>query len=183
MTRKGHHLDKIDEPAPIRKAKDTNPWAGYLRCDECGADAGKVCRDMDDLPSIEVCDGRGFRRETKRRAVKRDGPSTSYNARYKRKTGQVGEPTYAPCMHCGETHMLFGRAVAVGHGWCQKPACRAAYKSHARKLGRTTSACVGCGAPCRYKTCGAPGCRRKLKAVTTTDPAAGQRYTVTTRTT
>jgi hypothetical protein len=141
----------------------TNPFTGWLRCDECGAEADAPC--MDKL-AIEVCDGRGFRRETKRRAVKRDGPSTSYNARYKRKTGQVGEPTYAPCMNCGETHMLFGRAISLGHGWCQKPACRAAYKRHARKLGRTTSACVGCGAPCRYKTCGEPECRRKWKALT-----------------
>jgi hypothetical protein len=166
MTRKGHKLDKFDAPPPVRKPTSTSPWAGYLRCDECGVDAGRACRDMDDLPALEVCEGRVLVGEERKRTVKRDGPSSSYNARYKRKVGQVGEPTYAPCMNCGEQHMLFGRAVAVGHGWCQAPACRAAYKKHARKLGRTTSACVGCGAPCRYKTCGAPGCRRKWKALT-----------------
>ena len=30
----------------------------YRRCDECGAPEGLVCRDMDDQPATEVCEGR-----------------------------------------------------------------------------------------------------------------------------
>ena len=30
----------------------------YLRCDECGVDAGKACREMDQSEALEVCDGR-----------------------------------------------------------------------------------------------------------------------------
>jgi hypothetical protein len=30
-------------------------WTRFQRCDECGVDAGKACRDDDDVPMLKPC--------------------------------------------------------------------------------------------------------------------------------
>lgn len=169
MTRKGHHLDKIDNPAPIRKATTTNPWAGYLRCDECGADAGKVCRDMDDLPSIEVCEGRRLviddSAHRTRRGKSEDPNYTPPPPRiYKtpeakrekarkyarqRRVRERKQAKTAPCTHCGTVVRITAKATYVDEVYCSAPDCRRAYGRAYDKRRRREKA----KAPCRY--CGA----------------------------
>ena len=118
----------------------TTAWSNYARCDECGVDAGKACRDEHDHEALEVCDGRELviddkvsrlesRRETPRASTRRDRPpSTTADTLYRRRTGRSGEPQYAPCQHCGALTRLWGAAVETGHTWCSKPDCKHAHK-------------------------------------------------------
>ena len=51
-------LDKMDPPSTYQRIIERGPWASYGRCDECGVDAGRACRDMNDREALEVCDER-----------------------------------------------------------------------------------------------------------------------------
>jgi hypothetical protein len=184
MTRKGHLLDHLDVAPPVRKPTTTSPWAGYLRCDECGADAGKVCRDMDDLPALEVCDGRrlflgdsvDMTRRPKSDATpsRRDAPpDTKPQAKSRRERGLIGEPRYAPCQHCGVSTRLWGRGCLTGRAWCSAAKCKAARNRacDARRRAIVMAPCRYCGAPrhhgrkdALYPSCGAVRCRSKAKA-------------------
>jgi hypothetical protein len=128
MTRKGHKLDKIDEPPPIRKATTTNPWAGYLRCDECGADAGKVCRDMDDLPSIEVCEGRRlFLGDSADMTRRPKGDQVPQVPAPPKPPAPRKPPTYVACTNCHDPIKVTGIASKKDHLYCAKRECRRAY--------------------------------------------------------
>ena len=107
-------------------------------CDECGVDAGKACRDMDDREALEVCDGRRLviRDSAARCKPGREGPSrrdkpprNDSQTRSRRARGVLQEPQYAPCQRCGVRTRLWGAAVETGRTWCSMPECRQARRS------------------------------------------------------
>ncbi len=138
MTRKGHRLDKFDAPPPVRKPTSTSPWAGYLRCDECGVDAGKACRDMDDLPALEVCEGRrlflGDSVDMTRRPKAEDAPPPA-PPKVRRPPEPRKLPTYVACAHCHDPIKVTGIAAKKEQLYCSKRECRRAY-DRARQLTR-----------------------------------------------
>lgn len=167
MTRKGHHLDKIDEPAPIRKATTTNPWASYARCDECGVDAGKACRDMDDCEALEVCDGRRLSiddrvsrleasRKEARSSTRRDAPPSPLS-RYRERRGITSPRQLVACQHCGEKCRTWGHSVATGIAWCSKSECQRARRRETdarkreRKRANPERECATCGRVFRWR--------------------------------
>ena len=171
MTRKGHKLDKFDAPQPARKAASTSPWAGYLRCDESGVDAGRAGRDMDDLPALEVCEGRRLViQDSAHRARRRKSEDPNYTPPppriYKtpdakrekareyarqRRVRERKQAKTAPCTHCGTVVRITAKATYVEQVYCRAPDCRLAYARayEARKRRERREA----KAPCRY--CGA----------------------------
>jgi len=152
MTRPGHRLDLFDRHAPIRKPATTNPWAGYLRCDECGAEPDAVCRDLDDRPAVEVCDGRRMvddfdenapnRRQHRRPTVActPTGPAvgTSERALQRRRNGTTEAPVMVPCVECGTPVRKWGH----GARRCTAPECHRA-KRRAEKYVDKVCACCG----------------------------------------
>lgn len=189
MTRKGHKLDKFDEPPTVRKPTSTSPWAGYLRCDECGVDAGKACRDMDDLPALEVCEGRrlflGDSVDMTRRPKAEDAPriyKTPEEKRAKareyarqRRTRERKQAQTAPCACCGATVRITAKATYVDQVFCRAPDCRRAYsrayEARRRRDRRQTKAtCRYCGAErvrgrgdVAVPACASEECARKAK--------------------
>ena len=106
-------------------------WTHYLRCDECGVDPGKACRDDNDREALEVCDGRRLsvgdsadrlqedrRREREARPVRRAKPPPPPTHR-----AHAPAPT-GPCRYCGTPTRLRGAAVRAGRSWCQADACQ-----------------------------------------------------------
>lgn len=150
-------------------------WTHYLRCDECGVDAGRACRDEHDREALEVCDGRVLRvgdsadrlkkdrrRERASRPSRRDKPPDARpQARSRRARGILAAPKTAPCVYCGTTTRLWGAAVAAGRTRCGEPACQAdrrrtrwaAERASRRERERAsrpptrTRPCVICGDP------------------------------------
>ena len=174
MTRPGHRLDFFDRHAPVRKPTTTNPWSGYLDCEECGAPAGTTCMGLDDKPAVEVCDGRmmsGALDDSKpvrrgRPTVARTptGPAvgTSERALQRRKAGTTEPPAKVPCSNCGEMIRKWGNG---GRRWCHARECRQAKRrASASPPARYDRSCEICGASFVAATndrkyCGA-ACRR-----------------------
>jgi len=190
MTRKGHHLDLLENPKPIRKAATTSPWAGYLRCDECGVDAGKACRDMDDLPALEVCEGRrlflGDSVDMTRRPKTEDAPrvfKTPEEKRAKareyakqRRFRERKQAKTAPCACCGATVRITAKATYVEQVYCRATECRKAYRRayearRHRTRAKPKAPCCYCGAErmrgpssLPFPACADAACKRRAKA-------------------
>jgi hypothetical protein len=158
-------------------------WSNYARCDECGVDAGKACRDLDDREALEVCDGRRLviddshaRCRATRGQSRRDAPpDTSPQARRRRARGLLGAPEYSACQHCGATVRLWGHSVLTGRAWCGELVCQRARQraSQARREGRPverlTVPCCVCGDPvpqragAEQQTCPSSSCRAEAR--------------------
>lgn len=145
-TKKGARLNGLltdDVRGPY--VVEGSPWRQYLRCDECGADAGLCCRDMDDAPAVEVC---GSRRlgvvHVESRRVRSDPSSVghTHSVEKKRKHGIIGQPIIVPCRYCGTSIRLWGASIRIGHGWCSAPECQADRK---REKALRSSRCRACG--------------------------------------
>ena len=111
--------DKLDPPSTYQRIIERGPWASYARCDECGADAGRACRDMDDREALEVCDGR--------RLVIRDSASRTRGSVRER---QDDDDATVPCAHCGEPLPRLGGQSR----WCLTRECQAARAARDRAL-------------------------------------------------
>lgn len=143
-------------------------WRHYLRCDECGVDAGKACRDDNDREALEVCDGRvlkvpGDVRPQSQRNVpsRRDAVVPDAVRKSRGHRSHVVAPTMVPCDYCGTPTRLWGAAHIAGKTWCAAPACqtvkkrakwareRASAKERANVVVRPakTRPCVICSAP------------------------------------
>lgn len=137
-------------------------YTHYLRCDECGVDAGKACRDDDDREALVVCDGRVLRvndSADRCKTSRRDTIDERPQAKSRRARGILGQPTMAPCEWCGTSTRLWGAAHATGKTWCAAPACqthrkrakwareRAAAKAKTTPTPHRTRPCVICGKP------------------------------------
>lgn len=134
MTSKHGLLNKSFLEEPVKRIIERGPWANYARCDECGVDAGKACRDDDDLVAFEMCDGRRLvvvDAYAKCKAPKLGEP-TRRNHVSKKKT--ASPPVYVPCQHCGEPVRLWGQGLKVGKGWCSTVACYKARKAEQSRL-------------------------------------------------
>lgn len=156
-------------------------WRRYLRCDECGAEARRCCRDDDDRPASAPCAGRQLRSATRPVTVTVDNVGRPR----RRKRGVPAEPTYWPCQHCGQPARVIGAAWVCGEAWCLAPACRAArderYRARRRERERAASAarplvevrCYWCDClirlatepPRRRSWCDDPACRRAARRI------------------
>lgn len=160
MTTKGHQWDKVLTEPTYKRIIERGPWASYARCDECGVDAGKACRDEHDRVATEVCDGRKAR------------PSRSRLER-----GLLVDPVYVPCQHCGVPTRLWGYAFDSGRTWCHADECRRhKYKTHHReRAARSAAITVPCsvcgvalpqrgrGVAAKDPCCGSDECVRAIK--------------------
>ena len=132
-------------------------YTHYLRCDECGVDPGKACRDDDDREALEVCDGRrldvpkgpliqshrGLGRTPERMAELASRRATidqRPQAVSRRARGILATPVMVPCICCGTQTRLWGAAVAAGRTWCSAPECQ-------RHKGRERNARGNAGRP------------------------------------
>lgn len=175
-------LDKLDPPSTYQRIIERGPWASYARCDECGVDAGRACRDMDDREALEVCDGRRLEVDdsasrtrltrSERGVSRRDAPpDMSRRAKLRRARRQVGEPEYSACQCCGVRVRLWSHGVASGRAYCGETTCQNARKRHerarraGRPLDRPTVPCCVCGDPvpqrsgAAQQTCPSTACR------------------------
>lgn len=140
-------LDKALFEPTYRRIIERGPWASYARCDECGVDAGKACRDEHDHEALEVCDGRRLSIDDSAARCKPDAepsrrdkpPRNDSQTRSRRARGLLQDPAYAPCQHCGAQTRLWGAAVETGHTWCRQAACRRARRD-AREARRVAAA-------------------------------------------
>lgn len=167
----------------------------YLRCDECGVDAGRACRDDDDALAIEVCDGRVLRVPgTYRPQSLRGEASPGYRVpRPKKPTTLV----LVPCRCCGLLTPPWG-GVDRGRTWCLAPLCRAdrvevkrlADNERRRTPRLPDTACFWCHAVLSHEgrsprvenpCCDRPDCVRARKRIYAA--AKRHRNTVTTLTT
>jgi hypothetical protein len=106
-----------------------SPYAHYAPCPECGADAGTTCMGPDDLPAIEVCDGRELAiNDSAARTKAPRAPGTSPRTKARRRHSE-GVPVMVACEHCASPVRLWGMGMVTGVAWCSAPACRAARKS------------------------------------------------------
>lgn len=202
-------LDKALAEPTIKRIIERGPWANYNKCWECGAEAGDCCVGDDGKEALEVCDGRRLviddsaarldedrtRARSAARATRRDAePSQTRDMVYRRRTGRVGEPQYAPCQCCGDLTRLWGRAVEEERTWCSKAECRADHKrvrknaQRARQRERKAKnavPCWWCGAAvqvhgeqaiAKRPCCGSVECARKINSANKRDlRAASQR--------
>lgn len=161
----------------------TNPFLGWHRCDECGAEADTPCMGADDRPAVEVCEGRGFGDGVE------DEPAPAKKAPLRRRaTGPRKPPTYVACTHCHDPIKVTGIASKREHLYCSKRECRRAYDrawqlEHIGPL--VQHRCWWCDAPLspvgRSRTakrpcCGAVECAKALKRMW---EAENRRKTVT----
>ena len=178
----------MDPPSTYQRIIERGPWASYERCRECGVDAGRACRDMDDREALEVCDGRRLVindsasrcRVTQSEWVSRRDrpPDSSKRAKAKQAAGKIGEPVYAPCECCGVSVRLWGQALTSGRTWCAAPVCRRhkagvyrAQRREQRTQPRPTRSCYWCHAvlpavgrsKAAYPCCGDLICRSRAK--------------------
>jgi len=128
-------LSKSFIEEPVARIIERGPWANYARCNECGVDAGKACRDEDDKEALEVCDGRRLvvvDAYQKCKAYKPGREKTQRHNVAKRKG--ASPPIYVPCEHCGQSVRLWGQGIVQGKGWCSTMACYRARKSAQSKV-------------------------------------------------
>jgi hypothetical protein len=99
-------------------------------CPECGVDAGLVCRDDNDRPAVEPCDGRPLLplHDSAARTKAPRAVGTSPRTRARRRHSE-GVPVMVACEHCASPVRLWGMGFVSGVAWCSAPACRAARKS------------------------------------------------------
>jgi hypothetical protein len=130
--------DKLDPPSTYQRIIERGPWASYARCEECGVDAGRACRDMNDREALEVCDERRLVindsaarcrvrnvDDEKPEKSRRDKPPASdKRTKKRREEGKAGQPVYVACHHCGEPTRLWGQGLISGRTWCAATECR-----------------------------------------------------------
>jgi hypothetical protein len=103
-------MDKLDPPTTYQRIIERGPWASYARCDECGVDAGKACRDDNDCVALEVCDGR-------RLAINDSAARTRAPLKY--------DTDVVSCVHCHRVVDRSSRPLSR-RAWCNDPDCQAA---------------------------------------------------------
>lgn len=132
--------DKLDPPSTYQRIIERGPWASYARCDECGVDAGRACRDMHDHEALEVCDDRKLEindsaarcrvrlvdDERPEKSRRDRPPATDKKTKRRQAQGKTGLPVYVPCQHCGEPTRLWGAGTVSGRTWCAATPCRQA---------------------------------------------------------
>jgi hypothetical protein len=152
-------------------------------CPECGVDAGLVCRDDNDRPAVEPCDGRPLLplHAVVERTKAPRAPGTSERTKARRRHSE-GVPVMVACEHCTAPVRLWGQGLVTGRGYCPTEVCQRARRRQAdarvRAARRRASQppCERCGAPSTgYMTaryCG-PTCRAAAarEAVQTSTPA------------
>jgi hypothetical protein len=137
MTSKNGLLNKSFLEEPIQRIIERGPWANYARCDECGVDAGKACRDDDDCVALEVCDGRRLVVVDAYAKCKTLKPGAQTQRDHVSTRDRGSTPVYVPCEHCGASVRLWGQGIVVGRGWCSAEAC---YKARKAEAGRKSQA-------------------------------------------
>jgi len=149
--------DKLDPPSTYQRIIERGPWASYARCDECGVDAGKACRDMDDCEALEVCDGRRLsiddsaarcrvaKHETE---TQRDKPQPTPPAEPEPKPEPKGPPM-GSCACCGvPVRLPYRGCIYVS---CKRPECATVVKrmrwqrDHSRYRNQDPVPCWWCG--------------------------------------
>lgn len=145
--------DKALADVTYARIIERGPWANYARCDECGVDAGKACRDEHDHEALVVCDGRRLVIDdsaARCRVTRRDAPPSPLS-RYRERRGITSPRQTVACQHCGEQCRTWGHSVATGIAWCSKGECQRARRreTDARKRERKRAPrereCVTCG--------------------------------------
>ena len=109
-------------------------------CPECGVDARAECRNPDDRPATEPCDGRPLlplHDSVGRTKVGKNPHGVAKSRRQKQRHAHGAQlPQHAPCTYCGVRCKLLGGAVTVGHTVCRDPDCRRRYESAKSKARR-----------------------------------------------
>lgn len=145
----------------------TNPFTGWLRCDECGAEPDTPCMDLDDRPVSTACDGRQRKTVTCthcHREAQRSGKTSvvggvycsaptcrrAYNRAYEAHRRRSRRQTKATCAYCGAERVR-GRGKASVPA-CASVECRRKAKSDRQKVRKAkppkpqrTSTCQHCG--------------------------------------
>ena len=70
-------------------------WARFQRCDECGVDAGKACRNDDDVPMLKPC-----------------------------RVRLLDTDVLPHCFWCGVAVGLHGRGLTAKRPVCSDPVCQ-----------------------------------------------------------
>ncbi len=92
-------------------------------CPECGVDAGLVCRNMDQTPAVETCEGRPLLPLKRPPRTVNHGVAKSARQALRHCKGEQ-LPSYAPCTYCGVECKLLGSAVTVGKTTCRSDVCK-----------------------------------------------------------
>ena len=144
-------------------------------CPECGVDAGKVCRNLDETEAVETCDGRPLLplHDSVERTKAPRAPGTSPRTKARRRHSE-GVPVMVACEHCASPVRLWGQGLVVGRAWCSTTECQLARRRRTDARMRENApppprpACEMCGQPCppvARRWCG-DVCKQRARRVT-----------------